>query len=127
MLKDAAAIVGIGETPFAKGLPETETELALRAILAALADAGIDPAEVDGLASYTLETTDEVEIAANLGAGGPPPDGGPALRGPRRRRGGAQPPASIRLMASTRSCWAIGLRSFMDRSFGSADRAGAPT
>jgi acetyl-CoA acetyltransferase len=69
MLKDAAAIVGIGETTFAKRLEPSETRLALEAILAALDDAGIAPAEVDGLASYTLETSDEVEIAASLGLG----------------------------------------------------------
>src|SRR5688500_18963496 len=35
----------------------------------ALDDAAIDPSEVDGLASYTLETTEEVDIARNLGLG----------------------------------------------------------
>ena len=69
MLKDAAAIVGIGETPFAKRLEGSEKRLACQAILAALDDAGIAPAQVDGLASYTMETTDEVEIAKNLGLG----------------------------------------------------------
>jgi len=69
VLKDAAAIVGIGETPFAKRLEPSETRLAVQAILAALDDAGIAPSEVDGLASYTMETTDEVEVAANLGLG----------------------------------------------------------
>src|SRR6185436_21145420 len=34
-----------------------------------LEDAQIDPAEVDGLSSYTLETTEEVDIARNLGLG----------------------------------------------------------
>lgn len=69
MLKDATAIVGIGETPFAKRLAESEKELAARAILAALEDAGIAPDEVDGLSSYTMETNDEVEIAKNVGLG----------------------------------------------------------
>ena len=69
MSRDAAAIVGIGETAFAKRLDESEKLLACRAILAALEDAGIAPCEVDGLASYTMETTDEVEIAKNIGAG----------------------------------------------------------
>jgi acetyl-CoA acetyltransferase len=68
-LKDAAAIVGIGETPFAKRLEGSEKKLALQAILAALEDAGIEPDQVDGFASYTTETTDEVEIAKCLGAG----------------------------------------------------------
>jgi acetyl-CoA acetyltransferase len=69
MLKDATAIVGIGQTEFAKSLPDSESVLALRAISDALDDAGIAPSEVDGLASYTLETTDEVDIARNLGLG----------------------------------------------------------
>ena len=69
MLKDAAAIVGIGQTRFARKLEASETGLALEAILLALDDAGIDPSEVDGLASYSIETTDEVEVARNIGAG----------------------------------------------------------
>ena len=68
-MKDAAAIVGIGETPFAKRLEGSEKKLALQAILAALEDAGIEPDQVDGFASYTMEATDEVEIAKCLGAG----------------------------------------------------------
>lgn len=68
-LKDATAVVGIGQTPFAKQLPESEKALACRAILAALDDAGISPAEVDALASYTMEETDEVEVAKAVGFG----------------------------------------------------------
>lgn len=69
MIRDRTAIVGIGQTEWGKGLPDSETVLALRAIKAALDDAGIHPSEVDGLSSYTLETTDEVDIARNLGLG----------------------------------------------------------
>jgi len=69
VLKDTTAIVGIGQTAFAKSLPQTETELAVEAILLALDDAGIDASEVDGLVEYSLETTDEVALARNLGAG----------------------------------------------------------
>ncbi|MEC4015341.1 lipid-transfer protein [Streptomyces sp. H27-D2] len=68
-LKDATAIVGIGQTAFARQLPESEKTLACRAITAALADAGIDPSEVDAFASYTMEETDEVEVAKAIGAG----------------------------------------------------------
>lgn len=67
MLKDKAAIVGIGETPFAKQLIPTETELACDAILAALHDAGLEPGDVDGLVSYTMESTPEQELAKNIG------------------------------------------------------------
>ena len=55
MLKDATAIVGIGQTDFGKGLADTELSLACQAISLALDDAGIAPAEVDGLASFTME------------------------------------------------------------------------
>lgn len=68
-LKDATAIVGIGQTAFARHLPEDERTLACRAVLAALDDAGIDPGEVDALASYTMEETDEVELAKTVGLG----------------------------------------------------------
>ncbi len=68
-MKDQTAIVGVGQTAFAKGLPQSEKQLALEAIVAALDDAGIEPGEVDGLSSYTLETTEEIDIARNLGTG----------------------------------------------------------
>lgn len=67
LLCDTTAVVGIGTTEWSKSAPESEAVLALRAIRAALDDAGIDPAEVDGLSSYTLEKTEEIEIARNLG------------------------------------------------------------
>jgi len=68
-LKDRTAIVGIGQTRFAKMLPETELQLACIAIRAALDDAGIPPDEVDALGCFTQETTPEFEIARNLGFG----------------------------------------------------------
>ena len=68
-IKDRTAIVGIGQTEFAKQLAGSEKRLACQAILAALDDAGIDPSEVDALSSYTMEETDQVEIAKNIGAG----------------------------------------------------------
>jgi len=68
-LRDAAAIVGIGQTAFAKQLAGSETELAAEAVVAALGDAGIDPGDVDGLCSFTMETTDEVALAKNVGFG----------------------------------------------------------
>ena len=69
VLKDRTAIVGIGQTPFAKRLEGSEKRLACEAIVAALDDAGIAPSEVDAFASYTMEETDEVEVAKAIGAG----------------------------------------------------------
>jgi len=68
-LQDAAAIVGIGQTEFAKQIDRPESQLAAEAVVAALRDAGIAPGEVDGLCSYTMETTDEVALAKSIGAG----------------------------------------------------------
>jgi acetyl-CoA acetyltransferase len=68
-LRDRTAVVGIGQTPFAKALPQTELALGVSAIAAALSDAGLTPADVDGLASYTMEMNVEVDVARNLGLG----------------------------------------------------------
>lgn len=69
LIKDRTAIVGIGSTPFAKALPQSELRLAVEAVKAALDDAGLSPADVDGLSSYTLEPNGEVDVARNLGLG----------------------------------------------------------
>ncbi|MFD9666444.1 lipid-transfer protein [Rhodococcus sp. NPDC059968] len=68
-LSGAAAIVGIGATEFSKHSGRSELQLACEAIVAALADAGIDPSEVDGLSTYTAETNGEVLVARNAGIG----------------------------------------------------------
>jgi acetyl-CoA acetyltransferase len=68
-LQDAAAIVGIGQTEFARHIDRPEAQLAAEAVVAALRDAGIEPAEVDGLCSFTMESTDEVTLAKSIGAG----------------------------------------------------------
>ncbi len=62
-----AAIVGLGATEFSKNSGRTELRLAMEATLAALADAGIDPSEVEGFSSYTMDKVPEYEIARLLG------------------------------------------------------------
>ncbi|MET0370084.1 MAG: lipid-transfer protein [Sphingobium sp.] len=61
------AIVGIGATEFSKESGRSEMRLALDAITIALADAGIDPGEVDGLVTYTMDNSPQSEVARNLG------------------------------------------------------------
>src|SRR5262245_4414847 len=68
-LRDRAAIVGIGQTPFSKGLGRSEFDMAVEAILAACADAGIAPREIDGVVRYDMETTDEEQLLAVVGPG----------------------------------------------------------
>src|SRR6202165_6390289 len=69
MIKDQTRIVGIAQTPLAKQVEGSEKRLACQAIVAALDDAGIDPSEVDAFGSFTMETTEEEDIAKNIGAG----------------------------------------------------------
>lgn len=63
-----AAIAGLGATEFSKNSGRTELRLAMEATLAALRDAGIDPKEVDGFSSYSVDKVPEYEIARLLGA-----------------------------------------------------------
>jgi acetyl-CoA acetyltransferase len=66
-LRDATAIVGIGQTEFSKAAGRSETQLAAEAIIAAVADAGLTPADVDGLVSYTIDPVEETELVRTLG------------------------------------------------------------
>jgi acetyl-CoA acetyltransferase len=66
-LRDKAAIVGLGATEFSKNSGRTEIQLGVEAILQALADAGIDPAEVDGMATYTMDNNPEIELHRLIG------------------------------------------------------------
>jgi acetyl-CoA acetyltransferase len=62
-----AAIVGIGATRFSKDSGRSELALAAEAVAAALADAGLTPSAVDGLVSFTQDTSAEVAVARELG------------------------------------------------------------
>src|ERR1700729_2751512 len=66
-LRDATAIVGMGQTEFSKAAGRSETQLAAEAIVAALADAGLTTADVDGLVSYTIDPVEETELVRTLG------------------------------------------------------------
>jgi 17-hydroxy-3-oxo-4-pregnene-20-carboxyl-CoA lyase len=66
-LAGRAAIAGIGQTEFSKDSGRTELQLACEAVLAAINDAGVDPADVDGLVTFTMDTSEEMEVARSLG------------------------------------------------------------
>jgi acetyl-CoA acetyltransferase len=68
-LKDEAAIVGIGQTEFSKNSGRSEVQLASEAIKAAIDDAGLKPSDVDGMTSFTLDSSDEIELARAVGIG----------------------------------------------------------
>ena len=66
-LSGAAAIAGIGATEFSKNSGRSELRLATEAVQAALADAGLTPADVDGLVSFTMDTNSEIAVARAVG------------------------------------------------------------
>jgi len=66
-LAGRAAIAGIGQTEFSKESGRTELQLACEAVLAAIVDAALDPADVDGLVTFTMDTSEEMELARSLG------------------------------------------------------------
>src|SRR5262245_48264283 len=68
-LKDKAAIVGIGQTKFYKrgASPDSDFELACKAIINAAEDAGIAVKDIDGLTTFAGTTWDSDLMAHVLG------------------------------------------------------------
>jgi acetyl-CoA acetyltransferase len=68
-LRGKVAVVGVGETTYYKHSqsPDPEFVLALKAILAACADAGINPKDVDSFASYSNDRNEPSRISSALG------------------------------------------------------------
>ncbi|MFD3537197.1 lipid-transfer protein [Streptomyces sp. NPDC058664] len=64
-----AAVVGIGATEFSKDSGRSELSLAAEAVRAALDDAGLAPADVDGLVTFTMDTNPEITVAQASGIG----------------------------------------------------------
>ncbi|MEZ4279193.1 MAG: hypothetical protein R3F21_06175 [Myxococcota bacterium] len=68
-IRGRVAIAGVGESTYYKRgqAKEPEYVLTLQAILAACRDAGLDPKQVDGFASFSNDQNDPARIAAALG------------------------------------------------------------
>ncbi|WP_020544069.1 thiolase C-terminal domain-containing protein [Nonomuraea coxensis] len=64
-----AALAGIGATEFSKESGRSELRLAAEAVLAALDDAGLSPADVDGLVTFSQDTNQEIAVAREVGVG----------------------------------------------------------
>jgi 17-hydroxy-3-oxo-4-pregnene-20-carboxyl-CoA lyase len=64
-----AAVCGIGATEFSKDSGRSELRLAVEAVAAALADAGLEPSDVQGMVTFSSDTNPEIEIARSLGMG----------------------------------------------------------
>ncbi|MBM9460629.1 lipid-transfer protein [Nocardioides sp. zg-536] len=68
-LSGRAAIAGIGATEFSKASGRSELQLSVEAIQHALADCGLRPADVDGLVTFTMDSSSEIAVARELGIG----------------------------------------------------------
>jgi len=66
-IKDECAIVGIGQTEISKDSGRSELQLACECVKAAIDDAGLKPSDIDGMTGFTLDHTDEIEVARNVG------------------------------------------------------------
>ncbi|MFK8019391.1 MAG: lipid-transfer protein [Pseudomonadales bacterium] len=66
---DKSAIVGLANTEFSKNSGRSELQLAAEAVRDALDDAGLKPSDVDGMTTFTLDNTDEIELARAVGIG----------------------------------------------------------
>jgi len=67
-LRDKYAIVGVGETEYMRGSGKTTRALATWAVRNAIADAGLKPADIDGMLSYQSgDSTFAPFIAGDLG------------------------------------------------------------
>ncbi|AXE27080.1 lipid-transfer protein [Streptomyces globosus] len=69
LLGGRAAIAGIGATEFSKDSGRSELRLAVEAVHAALDDAGLTPADVDGLVTFTMDSSPEITVAQAAGVG----------------------------------------------------------
>ena len=61
------AVAGIGQTEFSKNSGRSELQLTAESVKNALDDAGLKPADVDGLITYTLDNNEEVDLVRTMG------------------------------------------------------------
>lgn len=66
-LKGLGAVTGIGETEYRRASPHTASELQIRASLAAIADAGLDPKEIDGIVLIGVAGAPAEAFVTNFG------------------------------------------------------------
>ena len=66
-LSGKAAIVGIDATDFSKNSGRSELRLASEAVLNAPDDAGLTPADVDGMTTFTMDSNTEAAVARATG------------------------------------------------------------
>ena len=66
--RDKCAVVGVGQTEFTRDSGRSVLSLATEASLKAIADAGLSPADIDGIVRCEFDTVTTYSLAATLGA-----------------------------------------------------------
>src|ERR1019366_179856 len=66
-IKDQAVIAGIGATEFSKKSGKSDLQLAAEAVKAALDDCGLTPRDVDEMTTFSLDFSDEIQVAQAVG------------------------------------------------------------
>ena len=67
-LTDKYCIVGVGETPHMRPSNRTTLSMACEAVKKAMADAGLEPRDIDGMTSYQAgDSTSSNHVATSLG------------------------------------------------------------
>ena len=67
MAAKSASITGIGQTVFSKESGKSVLALCVEASIAAIRDAGVEPGDIDGLVSFSVDTNDDIALAHSLG------------------------------------------------------------
>jgi acetyl-CoA acetyltransferase len=119
--KGETAVLGIGQTPFTKASGKTVLALCAEASTAAIRDAELTPAEIDGMVSFTVDTNDELLLQQALGI--------PQLRWTARAPyGGAAAYTTFQLAAAAVECgWANNVLIFRAFNERSESRYGLPS
>jgi acetyl-CoA acetyltransferase len=121
-----AVIAGIGHTEFSQSSGRSTLQLAAEASIAAVRDAGLSPADIDGTVTFSMDTNDELALIRSLGV--------PEVRfSARTRGGGGGACATVQLAAaaveSGHADAVLIYRAFNERSghrFGQPQKAGMP-
>jgi acetyl-CoA acetyltransferase len=67
-LRNRASVTGVGETPYTRGTDKSALRLTLEASLAAIADAGLTPRDIDGIVAYASGAVVAEDLLTSFGS-----------------------------------------------------------
>lgn len=69
-MAEEIVIAGVGTTDFSRQSGRTELQLAAEAVVACLDDAGVPAEDIDGMVTFTIDKTSEIDLQRELGCQG---------------------------------------------------------